>query len=156
MSHATITPFPCEPARPSTSPGRVVVGLLLGALYGAILVSGMVLAMALVQYDAVAGLAFAALAFPVALLAWLAGLVVIGGPIWWLLRKSNRRPTRLAAWMGAILAPLAAIAPPVILTFGHGDLDWTLSIQAVAFAAFGAVVGWTTARIAYGRQGDAS
>lgn len=151
MSRATITPSVSEFPRPITSAGRVVAALLLGALNGGVLTSGMVLAAGLIQYPPILSLQLAALALPLAIVGWLIGLVVIGGPIWWLLRKSNARPTRLAAWIGAVLAPLAAIGPPVILTFGHGDMDWSLSIQVAAFAAFGAVVGWTTARAAYGR-----
>ncbi|WP_056719712.1 hypothetical protein [Caulobacter sp. Root655] len=117
----------------------------------------MVLAMALVQYDPMTGLAFAAVALPFAVVTWLAGLVVIGGPIWCLLRKLNARPTRLAAAVGGIVAPMAAVGPTMVLTLGHGhgDMNLLLLTQAAMFAAAGAAVGWVVARVAYGRQGGA-
>lgn len=154
MRHATTMPSPTEPARPSTRPSRVVFGLLLGALCGAVLVSGLVLAMALVQYGALTGLTFAALAFPVALVAWLTGLVVIGGPIWWALRKSNARPTRLAARVSGVVASLATVGPTMAITFAHGHGGYlALLTQVAMFAAVGAAVGWVVARVAYGRPG---
>ena len=155
MSHVMTRPSPSGSARPATSLGRVVKALLAGALGGGVLTGGVVLANALIQYPPLLSLQFAALALPLATVVWLLGLVVVGGPIWWLLRRSNARPTRLAAWIGAILTPLVVVGAPTILTFGHGDLDWTLSIQAATFAMLGAVVGWLTARVAYGRQGAA-
>ncbi len=155
MSHVMTRPPPSGSARPATSVGRVVKALLAGALAGGVLTSGVVLAMALIQYPPLLSLQFAALALPLATVVWLLDLVVVGGPIWWLLRGSNTRPTRLAARTGAILTPVVAVGAPTILTFGHGSLDWTLPIQVATFAILGAVVGWLTARVAYGRQGAA-
>lgn len=153
MSHATTTSVPCGPARPSTSPGHVVAGLLLGALCGAVLVSGMILATALFQYDTVTSLAFAAVALPVALVAWLVGLTVIGGPIWWLLRKSNSRPTRLAALVGGVATALLMGGWSATLALVSGDSNLRDLLPILEFGLFGCVVGWVVARVAYGRQG---
>ncbi len=151
MRHATTTPSPRQLARPSTRPGHVVSGLVLGALCGAVSVSGLVMAVTLLQYGALASLSFAAVAFPLALVAWLAGLIVIGGPIWWLLRKSTARPTRLAARVGGVVASLATAGPTMALMFAHGhDTYWALLVQVAMFAAVGAAVGWVVARVAYG------
>lgn len=106
-------------------------------------------ATAVIQYGLGVGLMLAVVAFPIAVVAWLAGLTVIGGPFWWLLRKAKVTPTRLAAGLGGMLAPLVAAGPQAVVSLGHGGYDGSLIFQVVMFAAFGAIVGWVVARVAY-------
>jgi hypothetical protein len=147
-----------EPARAFTNPGRVIAALLLGAGCGAGLVSGLMVTTALIQQQLGLGLMLAAVAFPIAVVAWLAGLVVVGGPLWWLLRRGKAKPTRLASLLGGVLTPLVVAGPQAVVGLGHDRIDGfdaSLAIQIAMFTLFGAVVGWVVARVAYGRQGGA-
>jgi len=142
-------------ARPTTRPGRVVVALALGAACGAVLVSGSMILLSAFTGEIRYGLLMAAFAFPFALVGWTIGLVVIGAPIWWLLRRSNMRPTRLAASVGAGITALLMGGWSVTLNLITSDAGlWDL-LPILEFGLFGWIVGWVVARIAYGKSESA-
>ena len=101
---------------------------------------------------AVPGLPFA---FFVACPIWLAGLVTIGGPCWWLLHRSGVRSLRTAALVGALLT-LAVAGGYVVLSSSPKDNSsdsigvWAL---VAGLTAIGGLAGWVLAKVAYPKGG---
>ena len=157
--------------RPLLTFDRAFVSLAAGAVCGGVLVD-LALAMFVITHlnldgrpAAVAAeiaratgiaLLFALPVFVMTSLAWLVGLVALGGPVWWALHGLGVR----SAWAAAVLG---AIAPPAFylacsLHSRPGSLlqalkaEWALYLT---LAAIGAAVGWVVTRIAYGGRGGA-
>jgi hypothetical protein len=151
----TPPPPAAQLARPTTRPGRVVAALALGAACGAVLVSGSMILLSAFTGETGYGLLMAAFAFPFALVGWTVGLVVVGTPIWWLLRRSNARPTRLAPLVGAGVTALLMGGWSATLNLISGDADLQDLLPILEFGLFGWIVGWVVARVAYGRPGVA-
>lgn len=84
---------------------------------------------------------------------WLAGLIALGGPCWWILHRSGVRSPRTAALIGALLT-LSVASGYIILSAVPADRG---SIQAWAFVAgltaSGGAAGWVLAKVAY-RRGE--
>ncbi|HWD68427.1 MAG TPA: hypothetical protein VG227_10745 [Caulobacteraceae bacterium] len=89
------------------APPRVGVAILAGALSGSIVVTlhwlTMVVRVLGVAYLTGGGAQGIVVVFMGAFLAWLAGLILIGGPAWWLLHRHQFR-----GWRAAGLAGMAA------------------------------------------------
>jgi hypothetical protein len=89
------------------APARIGISTLAGALAGAAIVSlhwlttaAEVFGLAFVAGEGLHGLL---VVFMGAILAWLAALILIGGPTWWLLHRH-----RLRGWRAAMTAGVAA------------------------------------------------
>ena len=144
-----------EPVRPVTTPGRIAAALTLGAACGAVLVSRSMILLSAFTGEIGYGLLMAAFAFPFALIGWTIGLVAVGAPIWWLLRRSNTSPTRLAALVGAGATALLMGGWSATLNLISGKAALQDLLPVLEFGLFGWIVGWVVARVAYGRPGGA-
>lgn len=91
------------------------------------------------------------LAFLFACPVWLAGLVVIGGPFWWMLHRAGVRSSRTAALAGALLT-LSVAGGYVVLSSSPPDSHsnsagaWTF---VAGLAAIGGAAGRVLAKVAY-------
>ncbi|MGH7024427.1 MAG: hypothetical protein ACREEB_12680 [Caulobacteraceae bacterium] len=90
----------------ATSPTRVALGILAGAGVGGALVTAQWLRAAVQTFGAAfvaqVGARGAAIVAVGAFVSWLAGLLLIGGPAWWLLHRH-----RLRGWRAAVLSGMA-------------------------------------------------
>lgn len=86
------------------APARVGLAILAGALTGAVIVSlhwlTTVVRVLGIAYLTGGGARGILVVFIGAFLAWLAGLILIGGPTWWLLHRHQFRGWRAAALTG--------------------------------------------------------
>ena len=106
------------------APGRVGLAILAGALTGAIIVTlhwlNMVvraLGFAFLGGDGGKGIL---IVFMGAALAWLGGMILIGGPAWWLLHRHRRRGWRTAGLSGMALTFAAGLLLSVPLPHTGG------------------------------------
>lgn len=134
------------------SAGRITLALIVGALAGAGLVTGLVLVTAIFTGGGGLALVYATLAFGIALPVWFVGLLVIGLPAWVVLRAFGLRSRRAAAGAGAVLAGgAAALWAGLLSALSRSSTHELLTMVPflIAMALIGAVVGWVAARVAY-------
>lgn len=84
-----------------------------------------------------------------AFMAYLAGLVVIGTPAWWLLSRAGRKRRSDAVLAGAVLSSAAAMI--FVLAAREPVTAWETWALTLSLAIPGAIAGWTLHRVAYGR-----
>ena len=102
------------------------------------------------MYDEIlGGLWITPVAFLYAFVVFIAGLVVIGTPVWLVLAKLGRTTRTDAVLAGAALCFLAAVA--LLLAAGEPGMAWEPWALAASLAIPGAAAGWTLHRVAYGR-----
>lgn len=138
--------------------GDILGALVLGALWGAGLVSGTVLVVGLVGGDLGGAVFLTVLVFPIALFVWMIGLLVVGAPGWALLHLLGMTPRWMGAAFGGAATALVSLFPGNDLGLRYVDSGMAcidLAINAFAFGAMGAVVGWVIASAAYGRPRNA-
>ena len=132
-----------------TTPGRAVVGLMIGSLTGAALTALYFVAEALWRGrgggESAGVEGFGILIFVVALFVWSPGLFTLGVAGWTLLHGGGWRGPGTAALFGAGLTPLIA----------RGLSNGPLESGFVWLALGGAVVGLVIWRVSYRRQPDA-
>jgi hypothetical protein len=108
-----------------TSPPRVALALLAGAASGAALVTAQWLRAAFQVFGAgfvgSSGPHGILVVFIGALIAWLAGLVLIGGPAWWLLHRYGLRGWKAAILTGMALTFVAALVLAIPLPGKDGS-----------------------------------
>ena len=153
MSHPASTPD-----RPPLASPHVAGAICTGALCGAGLVSANLVAINLFGDRPGDGPFLAIFAFPVALLGWSIGLLVVGGPAWALLHALGLTSRRIGAVVGgaitALVAPVVLVLPEFDLLNADHGMAWHHPLTNVAaFGAIGAVVGWVVVTVAYGRKG---
>lgn len=149
---------------PAPTFGRVLSGLPLGATWGAGLVSlgvgAMLVGLQLSSPCPIEGLPSLLLplifmmlaAFVVAFVVWLAGLLVVGAPGWWVLHRLGLRSRWAAAALGFILAPAACAAWSVWIAWPEISPAQTLKdglVLDAILAGMGAIVGWIVIARAY-------
>jgi len=153
---------------------RVAAALLVGAVSGAFLVTAQWLGLhlRLLGLAGVQGVYFqgAEVVFIGSLVTWLVGLILIGGPAWWLLYRRGRRGwgAAIAAGMALtfIVSMLASLPIPTgnaqysaadpggmivannVLTI-HGWME--AGLRAFLLAFVGGAVAWMVWRTAYRR-----
>ena len=151
--------------RPPLAFDRAFVSLAAGAACGGVLVD-LALAMFVITHlnldgrpAAVAAeiaratgfaLLFALPVFVMAFLAWLVGLLALGGPVWWALHGLGVRSAWAAAALGAIAAPAAYL----VCGLRRRPMPALEALKAewevyAALALIGAVVGGVVVAIAY-------
>lgn len=160
-----------------TTPGRVIVSIIYGALLGAGIICGVDLWGAylthgkdyFVQYD----LFKANDIFIVAFLVWVTSISLCGGPVWWWLHRKRLRQLWVAAVAGAIIPFVVTFAistqlftgrmsglsssssdggqkwkDGVLTTFG-----WQMAFEgALTYGVMGAIIGCLIWRLAYRRS----
>lgn len=96
-----------QSSRPRLAPPRVALAIVAGTLTGSIIVTlhwlNVVVRTFGVAFVAGEGLRGVLIVFMGALLAWLAALILIGGPAWWLLHRHHFRGWRAAGSTGMAL-----------------------------------------------------
>ena len=130
-----------------TSPTRIAMAFLGGPIVGGLLVGFWLVARNLDPGDLDTGgfvlAVFAAFgAATVASIAFGAGIVVLGSPVWWLLHRLGQT----SAWTATLAGGVVTFCGSGILIacgMGSPDLDW------LALILDGAIVGWLIQRIAY-------
>lgn len=83
---------------------------------------------------------------------WLAGLIVLGGPCWWMLHRSGVRSPWAAALAGALLTLLVAggyMALSSVPADRHSFQAWMF---VAGLTVIGAVAGRVLAKVAYPRK----
>ena len=144
-----------QPAAP-LPPDRVLFAMLTGGAYGGLLVAAAsAIGMIVVGAGAFAfwaGLMIFVIATPI----WFIGIVIVGGPVWWVLHRLGLRSRRAASAAGGVVIFLVVGAFFSLKGNAPRGGDW-FGVLAVAapLAAIGAVVGWTVARSAYRRPESA-
>jgi len=153
-----IRPDPSTAVHPILSLGRIILALIVGALWGAVLIAGLTLVLGSISGGGGLALVYAALAFVIALPIWFVGLLGVGLPAWAVLRVFGVRSRRVAAGAGALLASGAAALwmglPGAFARPSTHEL-LTMAPFLVALALIGALVGWMTAGVIHGRGGQA-
>ncbi|MBC6982620.1 hypothetical protein [Caulobacter sp. 17J80-11] len=128
-----------------TNPTRAGLGLTSGAVIGA---ASWALAFVMSTGDDVAVAApIVLLVGPAALIVYVLGLGLLGGPVWLILHELGRRDPLSAVVLGGVLNALPIGLPSLIN--GTTDPD-TYGVVALA-AAIGALVGLVIWRVAYRR-----
>ncbi|HEY1880049.1 MAG TPA: hypothetical protein VGG68_08965 [Caulobacteraceae bacterium] len=156
------------------APARVGLAILAGALTGAIVVTlhwltmvVRVLGFAYLSGGGVQGTVVVVLG---AFLAWLAGLILIGGPAWWLLHRHQFRGWRSAGLVGMVATFVAGMILAVPLPHkggGYSEADrggvliekdrltaygWEKATEAAFLLSFvGGAVALVVWRVAYRR-----
>lgn len=138
--------------RPTASlpPDRVLFAMLTGAGYGGLLVAAVtVVVMVVTGAGPLAfwvGLMSLAFATPI----WFAGILVVGGPVWWVLHRLGLRSRAVSSAAGATLV-LLMVGGVFTLTDAapEGGEGFGVLLIIAPLVAIGAVVGWTVARSAY-------
>ncbi|HEY1415806.1 MAG TPA: hypothetical protein VGF42_07965 [Caulobacteraceae bacterium] len=112
------------------APARVGLAILAGSLTGAMIVTlhwlNMVVRVLGVAYLTGGGAQGIAVVFLGAFLAWLAGLILIGGPAWWLLHRHQIRGLRAAGLAGMAATFVAGLILAIPLPHkdgGHSETD---------------------------------
>jgi hypothetical protein len=156
---------------PSTTRKRAAIATVIGALFGALLVSSLFLIASHTGLIAVrrGGMnlrIFAAAlegfeVFTLAFEQFGVGLVVFAAPLWWLLHKTHRRGWLDALFLGIFLTFTAAMGEQWLFLRGvavgvsHDDHSQSgpltvYLLRSLALAPIGGLVGLLIARIAYG------
>ncbi len=91
---------------------------------------------------------FTGYAFLAALVVFSTGLLFIGLPAWFLLRRAGRRSRADAVIAGGVLS---VIGPAALALPTRGLADPGSLIICLAVLVAGAIAGWTLHRVAYGR-----
>lgn len=91
---------------------------------------------------------FTGYAFVGAFLVFSTGLLFIGLPAWFLLRRAGRRSRTDAVIAGGVLS---VIGPAALALPTQGLADPGSLIICLAVLVAGAIAGWTLHRVAYGR-----
>lgn len=146
----TAPPGPSAPARPVTTPARFFAALSIGAGCGGFVIAGLVLYGFARDGRLVEGLAYASGAFALATGFWLVGLLLIGGPVVWLLYAAGIGSRMAAALAGAILAFGAMLVLSKMMS-PHMRFATFLD-ESAQMGAAGLVVGWVVAWAAYGSE----
>ena len=158
----------------ATSPTRVALALVAGAASGAALVTAQWLHAAFQVFGAgfvgSSGPHVILVVFVGALIAWLAGLMLIGGPAWWLLHRHGLRGWKIAILAGVALTFVAALVLAIPLPRSDGSYTaadrggetivnnqltahgWAEAAEGALLISFvGGAVAWVTWRVAYHR-----
>jgi len=162
------------PSEQRLAPTRVGLAIVAGALTGAIIVmlnwlTGGVWALG-PTFIASAGARGAPIVLMDAFIAWLAGVILIGGPAWWLLHRHQLRSWRSAILTGVattFAAGLILAVPTPHLGGGYSEADrggvlvangvltahgWLSAAQdALYLSVVGGAVGLVVWRVAYRR-----
>jgi hypothetical protein len=124
--------------------------MLTGAGYGGLLVAAVtVVVMVAMGAGALAfwiGLLSVAFATPI----WFVGILVVGGPVWWILHRLGLRSRVVCSAAGATLVLLVVGGSFALNGAAPQGDEWFGVLLIIApLAAIGAIVGWTVARSAY-------
>jgi hypothetical protein len=130
--------------------------MLTGAGYGGLLVAAVT-----VVVTTVTGLG--ALAFWIALISlvvatpiWFVGILVLGGPVWWILHRLGLPSRAVCSAAGAALVLLVAGGLLMLSNAPPEVRAWPGFLVIIApLSAIGAIVGWTMVRSAYARPDTA-
>ena len=93
------------------------------------------------------GLWVAPVAWIYAAVVYLAGLLVIGTPVWLLMAKIGWNTRQNAVTAGAILSGLTGLV--VLLLIGEAPAVWEPWALAASLTIPGAIAGWVLHRVAY-------
>jgi hypothetical protein len=145
-----------HPDRYSINPRRTVPALAAGALTGALLVTPLLVIAAI--GDPLSDLGTQAIEmivieFLILLVAWGAGLIVFGVPLWWLFHAKGWRSRRAACLLGAGTTFLVFVAFQLVVARFYFSAFEMQSIDILVwpsvFAVAGALVAAVIWRVAY-------
>ncbi|PVM90069.1 hypothetical protein [Caulobacter endophyticus] len=138
-----------SPRNAQPTKGDVATALALGVVTGALLTTAMAFAMSVSTSGSLAFFV-ALVAFVASVPAWLVGLCLLGGPLWWWLHRRGVRSPKAGAAAGAVLTGLALAA--ALPSHGHllrADIVTSPWAFLAGLVAIGALVGLQTIAFAY-------
>jgi hypothetical protein len=126
--------------------------MLTGAGYGGLLVAAVTVVVMVVTGASALGLWAGFISLALAPPIWFVGILVVGGPVWWVLHRLGLRSRAVCSAAGATLV-LLVVGGLLILSGAPPEVRaWPGFLVIIApLGAIGAIVGWTMARSAYSR-----